>query len=64
MVKSMNDNNILENISENSLAIQTISMAVIIMQILFSFCKLSITAISKKGEKAIYMKYIPISLIS
>ena len=62
MVKSMNDNNILENISENSLAIQTISMAVIIMQILFSFCKLSITAISKKGENAIYMKYIPISL--
>ena len=37
-------------------------IAISIIQILFTFSNLSITAISREGKNAIIMKYIPISL--
>lgn len=53
---------IIGRLGNDAVAIQSILIFVIIMQLIFTFSKLSITAISREGRNAEFMKYIPIPL--
>lgn len=56
--------NVLEEVSVEQFKIETTLIVVAIIQLIFTFSNLSITAISREGKNAIFMKYIPISLCS
>lgn len=52
----------IEKFVTDVIALQSILIYVIIMQLIFTFSKLSITAISREGRDAKFMKYTPIPL--
>jgi len=54
--------NIVENIGLDSVKLEATLIVVGIIQLIFTFSNLSITAISREGKNAQFMKYIPISL--
>ena len=54
--------NMIEKIGIEQLKIQITLIFVGIIQILFSLSNLSLTAISREGKNAVFMKYIPIPL--
>jgi len=53
---------IAEQMPEFEFDINILTIIIIIIQLIFSFSNLSITAISRKGKNAFFIKYIPISL--
>lgn len=61
-VAIMQDEQVAEVLPEFKLDITTLIIIIIIMQIIYTFSNLSITAISRKGKNAFFIKYIPISL--
>lgn len=54
--------NIIENIGLEAVKLQATLIVIGIIQLIFTFSNLSITAISRQGKNAQFMKYIPISL--
>ena len=62
LVAIMQDETIAEQIPEFKFDIGLLTTIIIIIQLVFTFSNLSITAISRKGKKAFFIKYIPISL--
>ena len=62
ILEIMNIEEIAQEINKFKIDITVIISIVIIIQAIFSFSNLSITAISRKGKKAFFIKYIPISL--
>ena len=56
-----NEDTIVEAFSEIPFNIETYCIILIIVQILYSLSNLSLTAISREGKDALFMKYIPIS---
>ena len=52
----------VENYEINSLKIQIFSVVLIVIQIIATFNNLAVTAISKEGKEAFFIKYIPIPL--
>ena len=52
----------VEEYEINSLKIQIFSTVLIVIQIIATFNNLAITAISKDGREAVFMKYIPFTL--
>ena len=54
--------NIVENIGLEAVKLQATLIVIGIIQLIFTFSNLSITAISRQGKNAQFMKYIPISL--
>ena len=61
-IEQIKTDNMLEQIGIEAFKLQATLIVIGIIQIIFTFSKLSITAISREGENAIFMKYIPISL--
>lgn len=61
-IKEIRDTNIVNSIGLDNLKLQVTLMVVGILQLIFTFSNLSITAISREGKNANFMKYIPISL--
>ena len=62
IVQQINADNMIEKMGLEEFKLQATLISVAIIQILFVFSNLSITAISREGKNAIFMKYIPISL--
>ena len=62
ILEIMNIEEIAQEINKLKIDITVIISIVIIIQAIFSFSNLSITAISRKGKKAFFIKFIPISL--
>ena len=56
------EENMIENIGIEYFKLQIMLITVGIMQMIFTFCNLSITSISREGKEATFMKYIPMSL--
>jgi ABC-2 type transport system permease protein len=56
------NDNIIQEIGVEQFKLQATLIVVAVIQIIFSFSNLSITAISREGKNAVFMKYIPISL--
>ena len=52
----------INEIGKNNFALQVICIIVGIIQIIFTLGNLSITAISREGKNAMFMKYIPVPL--
>ena len=52
----------INKIGLDNFALQSMCTIMIIIQIIFTFCSISLTAISRKRNDAVVMKYIPISL--
>lgn len=61
-IEQIKTDTMLEQIGIEAFKLQATLIVIGIIQIVFTFSKLSITAISREGENAIFMKYIPISL--
>ncbi len=61
-IDQINIDNLIEEMGREQFKIQLSIISVAIIQILFIFTNLSISAISREGENAVFMKYIPISL--
>ena len=62
IVQQIDADNMIEKMGLEEFKLQATLISVAIIQILFVFSNLSITAISREGKNAIFMKYIPISL--
>ena len=62
IVQQIDVDNMIEKMGLEEFKLQATLISVAIIQILFVFSNLSITAISREGKNAIFMKYIPISL--
>lgn len=62
IVAMIKNQELYDFLSGLSLSSEGIVIIIGIAQILFSFSNISITAISRQGENAVFMKYIPISL--
>ena len=58
----MQDETIAEQMPEFKFDIGLLTTIIIIIQLIFTFSNLSITAISRKGKNAFFIKYIPIPL--
>lgn len=58
----LRETNIVENIGLEEVKLQATLIVIGIIQLIFTFSNLSITAISRQGKNAQFMKYIPISL--
>ena len=61
-LQQIKNENIIEEIGTEEFKLQCTLIVIGIIQIIFTFCNLSITAISRDGQDAIFIKYIPISL--
>lgn len=61
-VAIMENEEISTEIPEFKFDLSILTTIVVIMQLIFTFSNLSITAISRKGKNAFFIKYIPISL--
>ena len=61
-VEQVKTENLIEDIGIEQFKLQAILMIIGIIQIIFTFSNLSLTAISREGKNAGYMKYIPIKL--
>lgn len=62
IMQELQGENIAEKIDIEEFKIEISLIVAFIMQLIFSFSNLSITAISREGKNAIFMKYIPIPL--
>lgn len=62
LVAIMQDETVAEQLPEFKFDISILITIVVILQLIFTFSNLSITAISRKGKNAFFIKYIPISL--
>lgn len=62
LVAIMQTEEISEQMPEFKFDFSVLTTIVVIIQLVFTFSNLSITAISRKGKKAFFIKYIPISL--
>lgn len=62
LVAIMQNEEISGQMPEFKIDLSVLITIVVIIQIVFTFSNLSITAISRKGENAFFIKYIPISL--
>lgn len=62
IVAIMQDESVVEQLPEFKFDITTLITILVIIQLVFTFSNLSITAISRKGENAFFIKYIPVSL--
>lgn len=61
-MNELRETNIVENIGLEAVKLQATLIVIGIIQLIFTFSNLSITAISREGKNAQFMKYIPISL--
>lgn len=61
-MEQIKQENFIEKIGNNNFYFQCILIILGYFQIIFTFCNLSITAISREGKDVIFMKYIPINL--
>ncbi len=61
-IDQIKNDNLIEEMGIEQFKIQLSIISVAIIQILFIFTNLSISAISREGKNAVFMKYIPISL--
>ena len=61
-VAILQDESLTEQMPEFKFDIAVLVTIIVIMQIIFTFSNLSITAISRKGRNAFFIKYIPMSL--
>ena len=61
-VEELRKTNIVENIGLDAIKLEATLIVIGIIQLIFTFSNLSITAISREGKNAQFMKYIPISL--
>lgn len=62
MINAMYEENLINEIGQDRFALQVFCIIISIIQIIFTLGNLSITAISREGKNAIFMKYIPVSL--
>lgn len=62
VLTSFEEQDIIKEMGTNDFALQVICICLGIIQIIFTFGNISLTAISREGKNAIVMKYIPISL--
>ena len=53
---------VVEQLPEFTLDLSVLVLITVIMQLMYTFSNLSITAISRKGKNAFFVKFIPISL--
>jgi len=61
-MNELRETNMVEKIGLEDVKLQATLMVTGIIQLIFTFSNLSITAISREGKNAQFMKYIPISL--
>lgn len=61
-IDQIKNDNLIEEMGIEQFKIQLSIISVAIIQILFIFTNLSISAISREGKNAVFMKYIPIPL--
>ena len=61
-IESFKEQDVLNKMGLNNFALQSMCIILGIIQIIFTFNNLSITAISREGKNAMVMKYIPVSL--
>ena len=54
--------NMMEELGEINIDFYFISIVLVIAQVIFAISNIAITAISRDGRNAVFMKYIPISL--
>ena len=62
ILQSFEEQNAINELGIDKFAIQSICMIIGMLQIMFTLCNLSLTAISREGKNAMVMKYIPVSL--
>lgn len=62
IVSEFKEENIIDKIGTDNFKLQIICMIVGIIQILYIFENLAITAISREGKNAVVMKYLPVDL--
>lgn len=62
LIAIIQNEEIAGQIPEFKFDINILTIIIVIIQIIFTFSNLSITAISRKGKNAFFIKYIPISL--
>lgn len=61
-IQQLQSVNYLENTNIEQFKIEVFGTVIAVMQIISTFNNLSITAVSKEGKEAVFMKYIPMSL--
>lgn len=62
ILSSFEEQNIIEEMGINDFSLQLMCIILGLIQIIFTFSNVSLTAISREGKNAIIMKYIPITL--
>lgn len=62
IIEVLKDETIRSEIQNLSFNQEAVSMILILLQVLFSISNISLTAISREGKNAIFIKYIPIEL--
>ncbi|MCI8759937.1 MAG: hypothetical protein HFJ34_02235 [Clostridia bacterium] len=62
VIEVMQDETIQSEIQGLSFNTEAVSIILIILQVLFSISNISLTAISREGKNAIFMKYVPVEL--
>ncbi len=62
IIEGMKEDNQIEEIGFDNVVLQTMCIVIGILQIIFTFSNLSITAISREGKNAIFMKTLPVPL--
>lgn len=62
IIQEVKGENIIDETNIEEVKIDLTLIVVAIIQLIFTFSNLSITAISREGKNAIFIKYIPISL--
>lgn len=62
MINAMYEENLINEMGQDNFALQAFCIIISIIQIIFTLGNLSITAISREGKNAIFLKYIPVPL--
>lgn len=61
-IEQLQTDNYIENVGLEQVKIEATCTVLVIIQIISTFNNLAMTAISKEGKEAVFMKYIPMSL--
>ena len=62
LIAVIQNEEVAQQMPQFKIDISVLTIIIVIMQIIYTFSNLSITAISRKGKNAFFIKYIPISL--
>ena len=62
IIDTMEQENLINEMGQENFVLQAFCIIISVIQIIFTLGNLSITAISREGKNAIFMKYIPVPL--